>query len=950
MSPERGPGLSIHVLGPLDVLVDGAPLLVDTRKALAVLVLLAVERRPFARDELAVMLWPEADDESARGALRRTLSVLRAGLHDRWLRVDRSAVALEEPFDLDLAEVERAAAAGDPGSLHRAASLARGPFLAGFTLRDSPAFDDWHAMRASAADRLVGTILERVAENAAARGDLSSAAAAAERRVQLDQLDEGAHRRLIALLAARDRGAAIRQYRTLVAILDRELGVAPLPETTALYEAIRDGALPAPGSVEVAAPLPVGAPDGRAGPSAESRAATPPPILPLVGRTQEVGALLAAHAASAPDGRIAVLEGEAGIGKTRLAEEVSAAVLAVGGTVLAARAYAAESGIAFGPVVELLRSAIALPSGPDRLAALSSRELAELDRLVTVPGAAGSVLPTGDSPAGRVRLLDAVASALAVLAKSDVPGLIRIDDLQWADEATRELLLYLARRLEGRHVLLLLAWRPEDLDDLGATFAERIRELPTATVMRLERLTRADVAALVEATGGSPARVAPLLAESEGLPLFLVEALADGARPDDGPRRSIRTLLHERLAAVGGTAAQVLAAAAVIGRSFDLTTVRAAAGRSEDETIASLEELVRRGLVREVAAAGDVRYDFAHGRLREAAYESISLARRRLLHRRAADAFRARAGWRDDLERLMLIASHEREGGRDAEAAEAFREAGLRARAVYAHHEAATAFDAALALGHPDVVGLQVAIGDVRRAGGDYDAAISAFEAAAAAAGADALGDIEARLGQVHALRGDLATAASHLDAALAALGSPADVPAARRALVQRSLVALWARDTDRAASAAGDALAAAEAARDGSASGMALRTLGLIARARGDLTAARDALSRSLVLAADDADPAAAIAAGNALALVEAAAGDREAAIGHLRAALDACRRTGERHLEAAVENNLADQLQATGRREEAMEHLKRAVALFADVGGTEGRLEPEIWKLVAW
>ena len=130
----------------------------------------------------------------------------------------------------------------------------------------------------------------------------------------------------------------------------------------------------------------------------------------------------------------------------------------------------------------------------------------------------------------------------------------------------------------------------------------------------------------------------------------------------------------------------------------------------------------------------------------------------------------------------------------------------------------------------------------------------------------------------------------------------------------------------------------------------MALRTLGLIARARGDLTAARDALSRSLVLAADDADPAAAIAAGNALALVEAAAGDREAAIGHLRAALDACRRTGERHLEAAVENNLADQLQATGRREEAMEHLKRAVALFADVGGTEGRLEPEIWKLVAW
>src|SRR5829696_5587417 len=87
-------GLSIRVLGPLEVLVDGAPLVVDTRKALALVALLAVEGRPFAREELAALLWPEADSESARGALRRTLSVLRAALGDRWLRVDRSSVTL----------------------------------------------------------------------------------------------------------------------------------------------------------------------------------------------------------------------------------------------------------------------------------------------------------------------------------------------------------------------------------------------------------------------------------------------------------------------------------------------------------------------------------------------------------------------------------------------------------------------------------------------------------------------------------------------------------------------------------------------------------------------------------------------------------------------------------------------------------------------------------------
>ena len=96
-SPKRSDGLRIHVLGPLEVAVDGAPLVVDTRKALAILALLAVERRPFAREELAALLWPDSDDESARGALRRTLSVLRASLGDRWLRIDRSTVAVDVP-------------------------------------------------------------------------------------------------------------------------------------------------------------------------------------------------------------------------------------------------------------------------------------------------------------------------------------------------------------------------------------------------------------------------------------------------------------------------------------------------------------------------------------------------------------------------------------------------------------------------------------------------------------------------------------------------------------------------------------------------------------------------------------------------------------------------------------------------------------------------------------
>src|SRR4051812_9643409 len=181
--PRADTALTIRVLGPLEVSVDGAPLVVDTRKALAIVALLAVERRTFAREELAALLWPEADDESARGALRRTLSVLRTALGDRWLVTDRSAVRLEPPIELDLVAFERAASAGDVANLRSAADLARGPFLAGFGLRDSPAWDDWRASREASLDRSVGDVLDRLGDAFEGAGDHAGAADVAARRV-----------------------------------------------------------------------------------------------------------------------------------------------------------------------------------------------------------------------------------------------------------------------------------------------------------------------------------------------------------------------------------------------------------------------------------------------------------------------------------------------------------------------------------------------------------------------------------------------------------------------------------------------------------------------------------------------------------------------------------------------------------------------------------------------
>ena len=379
-----------------------------------------------------------------------------------------------------------------------------------------------------------------------------------------------------------------------------------------------------------------------------------------------------------------------------------------------------------------------------------------------------------------------------------------------------------------------------------------------------------------------------------------------------------------------------------------LATVRASSGRTEQEAVTALEELVRRGIVREVASGGDPAFDFGHASLRDAAYEGTGLARRRLLHRRVAEALRAGLGGRDEPGRLVQIAGHEQAAGMDAVAAESYRAAGLGARRVHANREALLHFETALALGHPDAAGLQIAVGEVRTALGDYAGAVVALEAAAGLVPDTDLPGIELRLGRVHGRRGDVATAASHLDAALAG----ADDRLRPTVLVERGAVALRADELDDAASLAGGALDAAAGTGDARTTGAASRLLGLVALRRGELGDARSALRRAVAVADEDADgdPGASIAARNGLALVEAAADDREAAIALLEAALAESRRTGETHLEAAVENNLADQLHAAGRSDEAMAHLKRAVALFAEVGGRPDELEPEIWKLVAW
>jgi DNA-binding SARP family transcriptional activator len=924
--------LTIWLLGPPQIEVDGAPLRVDTRKAVALLGYLAVTGRPARREVLADLLWPEYEPANARAALRRTLSTLNSALGGRWLVPSRDAVGLDmDCVDLDVARFRGLLA---DGRADEAVALYRGDFLEGFGLRDSADFEHWQTAEGQSLRRELGAGLEVVALAEAERGDLEAAIAHASRRVELDPLAESGHRLLIRLYAwAGDRAAAIDQYRACVRTLHRELGVAPLPETSELYGQVSAGNVvrPAtPASVVTARP--------------ETRR-----VLPLVGRDEELADLLAAWESATPDGRLLVIEGEAGIGKTRLADELVLKASAAGAVAVVVRAAQAEMELSHAVVLELLRQLSARPHAAERTVDLPPTVLADASRLVPELAELRPGLPAAppmEGPGASSRFVKALADVLTAGSTGGVAGVLVVDDAQWADAASLDVIGYLGRRLHGRPLCIVLSWRPEEVPPghgLRKLVADG-RRSELAVVVSPPRLDREAVTDLARAAGAEPA-ADRLYAQTAGLPLFVVEYLAArGDAVDDEVPESVAELLRGRTAAASEQARQILTAAAVLGTSFDLDAVRETSGRSEDETVEALEELESRGLLTE---DGDT-YAFTHDSMRSVIYGDTSLARRRLLHKRAAETLAARSS-RERAERAAVIAEHFRLAGRDDQAAEYHRLAGDRARELLAPAEALGHFRSALALGHSDAAGLHEANGALSTLLGDYGDAIASLEAAAAlASDPPQLGRIAHALGAVHHRRGEWDLAEARYQEAVAAMVEDD----ARRARVEadRSLNEHRRGRAEPALELAQHALALAERAGDTAALAQSHNILGILAASRGEHDVALAELRRSLRLAEVLGDPGARVAALNNLALAQRVEGDVADAVALTREALDLCVAQGDRHREAALRNNLADLLHAAGEAERAMEELKVAVAIFAEIGSDAGDTQPEIWKLVEW
>lgn len=646
---------------------------------------------PQLRQHLAFLFWPDSSEAQARNNLRQLVHELRRILPavDRLLSTDAHAIGWrpDVTFHLDVAAFENALAVADTAdraedqraTLERAARLYRGDLL-------PTCYDEWIVPERERLRQHYYQALVRLIDYLETQRDYPAAIGYAQRLLQVDPLDEDPYRRLMRLLALnQDRTGALRVYQRCVATLQRELGVEPGEQTRQAYENLL-----------------------RADASASRRASGREATVPLIGRQREWQVLQAAwRDASGGESGFALITGEAGIGKTRLAEELLDWAALQGVSVARTRCYAAEGKLSLAPVAGWLRSETVRPH-LTRLEAVwlsdVSRilpELLEEQRNLPPPG---PITEYGQ----RQRFFEALARVVLTAPR---PLLALIDDLQWCDQETIEWLRFLLRFAPRAHLLIVGTVRAEELlpDHPLRAMLLHVRRASHLTELALQPLDAAETARLAEHIVRrelDPDAAVRLYRETEGNPLFVVEiARADfwtsasnlppdtdvrptadesgGSQPPSLPLK-VQAVIESRLAHLSPPARALAGLAAAIGRGFTLDLLLAASHADEDSAVSALDELWQKRIIREHGASS---YDFTHDKLREVAYTEISAPQKQLLHRRIARALEALNA--DDLDpNSGEIAAHYERAGLAEQAIPYYQRAATVAQRIYANEDA----------------------------------------------------------------------------------------------------------------------------------------------------------------------------------------------------------------------------------------------------------------------
>lgn len=665
--------LRIYLFGGFRLQSPDVPLpAIRSRVARSLFAYLATYReRSHTRRLLAGLFWPDEPEGRARRRLSQALWEMRTVLReidspDPYLLADTETLQFnrQASYWLDVErfqEMVQRAAAGPASSslplLEEAIDLYAGDFMAGY-------YDDWAIVeRERRRDRFLGA-LQTAIRSGKAQGLYEKALTFALRLTRADPLREEGYREAMRLYVLLDRPEeALQLYERCRQTLDEDLGVEPGSKTLSLYRDIRARLEHAPARTQ-----PPASPDKS--PSLEE-------VVPLAGRQEERSAMVQAlEQTLAGRGGVLLIEGEAGVGKTRLLQQLQEDATWRGVEVLAGSGHEQGNGAPYGALRRALR------------AGLSPLRAAQLDALVEDVwlGALSRIVPQLNEwlpelpPAAPLRPADEQqrlqeATIRIFLALSEIaPHLFILDDAHWADQSTLEALAKAAPRLADHGFLLAVSYRSEPARDRPALWdvVRRLDQSGRGRRLVLSRLDAAETAQLVKKGLGrveaGPEFEARLFRETGGNPLFVLETLralqdqgaltrheggvwraSEQVTPGEGVtgrRRELplsarlQQVIAGRLDRLEPAVRDVLEAAAVFGDEFDHQLLQQVGSGDDASILNALDALLRRSLLvkQEDAAHG---YAFGHDLVRQVAYEALTPAQRRERHRRAGQALEA---------------------------------------------------------------------------------------------------------------------------------------------------------------------------------------------------------------------------------------------------------------------------------------------------------------------
>ncbi len=636
------PLLEVHLFGAPRLLLDGHAVDNLRRKNRAMVYYLAARGQSLTRENLLAFFWPDHDRSAAQPILRTMIYDLRKQLGESFQAEDQ-VIAFSSNIIVDVKNFSTVLDSPSPDlqTLTNALSLYQGDFLQGFSLNDSAQFEDWAVSERERYRLMAARGFAQLAHCHEETRDYPAALESMRRALSFNLFQEDLQREVMRLLYLNgDRVGVIRQYEALRKLLDEEMGVPPMPETRSLYDSIINDTFVASSKESSIVQL------------ESTQSDVNESTLPFAGREAELEKLKS----TIGSGKLILLEGEPGIGKTRLFSELIASQTRVDRNILVLRgaAYELEQGLPYQPVVDALRSLLALPawktlSAKLDLAPVWLTELARLlpELLTQVPGLSAPVQPA-DEP----RLWESLLQFFRALSKHGKVWLF-LDDVHWADAATIGWLGYFIRHISSPSLTLVAASRP-------VTGQANLIKL-LQTLKREDRLVQIQLSALTEsamqkmASTLSPEHDSQLsgwlMENAEGNPFFLTEliryAQGIGLLKDDGTLdvelfssspvipATIQNLIESRLLRVSEKARDVLHLAAIIGREFDIELIQQASSFAESDILDAIEELQTAHLIRPLQTE---KFAFDHSLTMQVTLQDISQPRQRSLHRRIAEA------------------------------------------------------------------------------------------------------------------------------------------------------------------------------------------------------------------------------------------------------------------------------------------------------------------------